>query len=48
MAQTVTKKKARVEEDENSLEERARLAELDASIKRSIADLKAGRLVRYR
>jgi len=48
MAQTVAKKKARIEEDENSPEERARLAELDASIKRSIADLKAGRLVRYR
>lgn len=48
MAQSVAKKNARIEDVENSPEERARLAALDASIKRSIADLKAGRLVRYR
>jgi hypothetical protein len=48
MAQSVAKKNACIEEDENSPEVIARRAESAASIKRSIADLKAGRIVRYR
>lgn len=48
MAHTITKKSARIKEDENSPEVIARHQEFEAHLERSLADLKAGRLVRYR